>query len=183
MKTIETDRLILRDFTMDDLDDFYEYAKSPNVGPNAGWEPHSSKEISEKILTNFLEKDCEWAIVYKGTNKLIGSFGYHKDNTRNADKAFMIGYCLAEEYWGMGLMPEAVKRVIQYAFEESDCILLSVRHFPFNSKSKSVIEKCGFVFEGRMRYSYQQYNGEVFDDMCYSILKAEYELRKLAESI
>ena len=50
MKTIETERLILRKWQLEDLDDFYEYAKNPNVGPMAGWEPHSCKEISLKIL-------------------------------------------------------------------------------------------------------------------------------------
>ena len=47
---IETERLILRPFEESDLDDFYEYAKNDNVGPNAGWKPHESKEESEKIL-------------------------------------------------------------------------------------------------------------------------------------
>ena len=46
MKTLETERLILREWQLKDLDDFYEYAKNPNVGSNAGWEPHSSKEVS-----------------------------------------------------------------------------------------------------------------------------------------
>ena len=55
MITIETDRLILRPFTYTDLDDLYEYAKNPNVGPNAGWKPHEDLDESMAILKNFIE--------------------------------------------------------------------------------------------------------------------------------
>lgn len=55
MKILETERLLLRDFEESDLDDLFEYAKSPNVGPNAGWSPHMSKEDSMNIIKMFME--------------------------------------------------------------------------------------------------------------------------------
>lgn len=73
MKTLETERLILRKFVEDDLDDLFEYAQSPNVGPNAGWAPHKTKEDSANILKMFIEEDEVWAIVEKKSNKVIGS--------------------------------------------------------------------------------------------------------------
>jgi len=50
MKTIETERLILREWRLEDLDDFFEYASNPNVYKNTGWEVHSNKDESLKAL-------------------------------------------------------------------------------------------------------------------------------------
>ena len=62
MKTIETSRLILREFKQSDLNDFYAYAKSDKVGPMAGWKPHENIEESQKILNMFIEENEVWAI-------------------------------------------------------------------------------------------------------------------------
>ncbi|MDF2686554.1 MAG: hypothetical protein K0S55_1736 [Clostridia bacterium] len=175
MKTLETERLILRSFNENDIDDFHEYCRNPNVGPNAGWEPHKDKEASLNILKNFIEKDNVWAIEYKINNKLIGSIGLHTDELRNIPNVRMVGYVLSEDYWGMGLMTEAVKRVIKYAFEELCLDLLSVFHYPFNIRSKHVIEKCGFKYEGTLLYSRQIYDGTIYDSACYSMTKREFE--------
>jgi len=174
MVTLETERLILRQWRKDDLDDFYEYAKNPNIGPNAGWEPHKDKSISMKILDSFIEKDEVWAIVDKNSSKVIGSFGLHNDGKRNNCKAKMIGYVLDENYWGKGLITEATKKVINYAFEELDLDLISVYHYPFNQQSKRVIEKCGFKYEGTLRLASSIYNGSIYDDVCYSITRQDH---------
>ncbi len=174
MKVLETDRLLLRAFQENDLDDFYEYSKNPNIGPNAGWEPHADKEVSLNIINSFLEKEEVWAIVYKANNKVIGSIGLHKDHKRVAPNLKMIGYVLSEEYWGSGLMTEAAKRVVNYAFIELNLDLVSVYHYTFNNKSKRVIEKCGFRYEGTIRMGSQIYDGSIYDDVCYSITKEEF---------
>jgi [ribosomal protein S5]-alanine N-acetyltransferase len=177
MKTLETERLLLRSWTLNDLDDFYEYARDPDIGPNAGWEPHADKAVSARILQSFIEKDEVWAIVYKQNNKAIGSLGLHPDRMREGINGKMVGYVLSQDYWGKGLMSEAVKRIIQFAFEETDVDLLSVRHYPFNQRSRRVIEKCGFTFEGTLRQASKLYNGMVVDDVCYSITRQEYEAK------
>ena len=71
-------------------------------------------------------------------------------------------------------MTEAVKCAIQYAFDVLDAELLSVFHFPHNTRTKRVIEKCGFQYETTIEQGYQYYNGQVFDSICYAILKSEY---------
>ncbi|MFT9495253.1 GNAT family N-acetyltransferase [Anaerosolibacter sp.] len=174
MKVLETKRMILRPWTIEDLDDFYEYAKNPNVGPNAGWEPHKNKELSLKIVQSFIEKDEVRAIVYKETNKVIGSLGVHSDKKREGVQARMIGYVLAEPYWGKGLMSEAVKAVIRYLFEEETIDIISCYHYPFNNRSKRVIEKSGFKYEGTLRLASKIYDGNVYDDLCYSMTKEDY---------
>jgi len=172
---IQTERLILRDFRQEDLDDFYEYSINPAVGPNAGWKPHENKEESQKILDSFINGNEVMAIVDKKSQKVIGSIGLHNDEKRSYTKARMVGYVLTEPYWGKGLMTEAVKAVIDYAFTKTDVDLLSIMHFPFNKRSRRVIEKCGFRYEGLLRKSCIIFDGSVQDELCYSLLKEEWE--------
>lgn len=174
MKTIETERMILRPWRIEDLEDFYEYAKNPNVGPNAGWEPHKDKEVSLKILQSFIKKDEVRAIVYKENGKVIGSLGVHNDKKREGIRAKMIGYVLSETYWGKGLMSEAVKEIIKRLFEEENIDVISCYHYPFNIQSKRVIEKCGFKYEGTLRLASEIFDGSIYDDVCYSITKEDY---------
>ncbi len=174
MKTLETERLILRGFEESDLDDLFEYAQSPDVGPNAGWPAHKTKEDSLNILKMFIEKDDVWAIVEKKSNKVIGSYGLHKDLKRDNEKSKMIGYVLSDKFWGNGYVPEATQRVLEYAFEELDINIISVYHFCFNERSKRVIEKSGFKYEGILRLSSTLPNGEITDDVCYSMTKDEF---------
>lgn len=174
MNRIITDRLILRRFKLSDLNDFFEYAKNPNVGPNAGWEFHKNKEESLNLLNNFVKSDEVWAIELKGESKVIGSIGLHKDRKRENKSACMMGYVLGEDYWGQGYATEAARAVIKYAFERMNASILSVYHYSFNERSKSVISKCGFKFEGVLRCSTVTQRGEIFDDCCYSMTREEY---------
>lgn len=176
MKLLETDRLILRPFEKTDLEDFYEYAKSPNVGPNAGWPPHDNVEGSEKILTTLIEEDEVLAIVWKESNKVIGSIGLHKDPVRSAQDVKMLGYVLSEDYWGKGIVTEASKAVINYAFQELGVFIISIHHYPFNQRSKRVIEKCGFTYEGTLRHASTIYNGNTYDTVCYSMTKEDWSI-------
>lgn len=179
MKTLETGRMILRPWKTEDLDDFYEYARNPEIGPNAGWAPHKDKEESFKILQSFIKSDEVRAIVYKENGKVIGSIGVHRDEKRAEDiNAKMIGYVLSEDYWGKGLMTEAVKEVIRYLFEEVKLDIITIYHYPFNARSKRVIEKCGFKYEGTLRMASKIYDGNVYDDVCYSITKDDYFNKK-----
>lgn len=174
MKTIETSRLILREFRQSDLNDFFAYAKSDKVGPMAGWKPHDNLEESQKILNMFIEENEVWAIEYKHSNKVIGSIGLHKDSRRNNPKALMLGYVLSEEYWGKGLMVEACRSVLDYGFNECDLSLISIYHFPFNMQSESVIKKLGFKYEGFIRQSTLRFDNVMLDSVCYSMTKDEF---------
>jgi len=168
--------LILRAWQESDATDMFEFAKSPNVGPNAGWKPHDNIDESIEIIKSFISKDDVWAIVDKATLKIIGSLGLHNDDKRSQKiKSKMIGYVLSEDYWGKGLVTEAVKRVLEFAFDELDLMIVAVDHYPFNLRSKRVIEKCGFKYEGTMRLAKITYNDNIYDDVCYSITKDEWE--------
>lgn len=174
MKTLETSRLCLRDFRLNDCDDFFEYAKSDKVGPMAGWKPHENKEESQKILEMFMSENEVWAIELKSISKVIGSIGLHKDSRRNNPKSMMLGYVLSEDYWGKGMMVEAARAVLDYGFNECDLSLISVYHFPFNTQSSSVIHKLGFKPEGVIRQSTLRYDNVMLDSVCYSMTKDEF---------
>ncbi len=175
MKTLETNRILLRPFKVTDLEDFYEYAKNSKVGPNAGWPPHASREDSRKILTSFIESDEVWAVVLKENKKVIGSVGIHKDQLRTATDVRMIGYVLSEDYWGRGIMTEAARAAIGYAFETTDITLLTVHHYIHNQRSRRVIEKLGFQYEGTLRHCSRIFDGSIHDLSCYSMTREEWE--------
>ena len=175
MKTIETERLILREWEIGDVDDLYDYAKNPNVGPHGGWKPHESKTESLEIMQNlFLSKyDC-WALVYKENGKVIGSIGYEADVRRPEINCRELGYAMGEDYWGKGIMTEAAMAVIQFGFEEMKLDMISIYRNPLNARSGRVIGKCGFTYEGTLRKAYKIYDGTIRDVACYSMTKEEY---------
>ena len=147
---IETQRLILRPFKQSDLDDFYEYASVDGVGEMAGWKHHEGKDESQSILDLFINEDKTFAIVLKENNKVIGSLGVEEYGMEEALSEFYeyqgreIGYVLSKDYWGKGLMPEAVKATIDYLFNVQKLDFLTCGYYEFNSQSKKVQEKCGF---------------------------------------
>lgn len=172
--TLETDRLILRPWKETDLNDFFQYASIPGVGEMAGWRHHSSIEVSEKILQSFISGRNVFAIVYKENHKVIGSLGLHKswandENSYSHLKLKEIGYVLSKEYWGNGLMPEALTEVINFCFNTCKLDALTICHFSSNTQSKRVIEKCGFTFIKQSKYFAKQLD-LTFDDMKYVLL-------------
>jgi ribosomal-protein-alanine N-acetyltransferase len=147
---IETDRLILRPFKQSDLNDFYEYASVEGVGEMAGWMHHESPEKSQQILNLFINEDKTFAICLKQNDKVIGSLGVEEYGMEEALTEFHaykgreIGYVLSRDYWGMGIMPEAVNAVINYLFNDLGLDFLTCGYYDFNRQSKRVQEKCGF---------------------------------------
>jgi len=174
MKTLETERLILRAWTPDDADDFYEYAKHPEVGLNGGWPPHTSRDISVEVIQYFIKENDIWAIVLKENNKVIGSLGLHADSKRPHIQVKELGFVVSADYWGQGIATEASQRAIIHAFDDLNLDLVSTYHKSFNTRAKRVIEKCGFTREGMLRHASKRYDNQIFDAVCYSILKSEY---------
>ena len=147
---IETERLILRPWQESDLEDFYAYARVEGVGQMCGWSPHKDLEESKLILDLFIREKTPLALELKQNGMVVGSIGLE---IREADlgipEALMgreIGYVLNKEYWGRGLMPEAVKAVIDYCFERLHFDWLTCGHFIWNDQSRRVVEKSGFHY-------------------------------------
>lgn len=162
-QTLETERAVLRAWRADDLEDFYAYASEPGVGERAGWKHHESREESRRILESFIRAQEVFAVVLRSEQRAIGSLGVHPSWAAELPafaapsgcppRVKEIGYVLSSAYWGRGLMPEAVRAVIEYAFGTLGLEALTVAHFPENVRSKRVIEKCGFTYYGYRRLS------------------------------
>ncbi len=181
---IETGRLILRAFTESDLQDLYSYASVPGVGEMAGWPHHESMETSERILRSFIEKKEVFAVYRKTDRKVIGSLGLHR-SWANEDEAYRdlkikeIGYVLSKDYWGQGLMPEAVNAVIDHGFDTLGLDAFTCCHFSENFRSRRVIEKCGFRFVKQSEYYAEQLQRS-FEDMKYIMFKEQRKADPLA---
>ncbi|MDD3831437.1 MAG: GNAT family N-acetyltransferase [Clostridia bacterium] len=178
MQTLYTERLIIRQWKINDLDDMYQYCRNPIVGPMAGWKPHQNRQESALILDKFIKGNEVWAIQLRSNGRVIGSIGLHKTNRRLEQfKVLELGYVLGEDYWGQGLMTEACSEVIKYAFEQEGVDMLVVGHFDFNNRSRRVIEKLGFIYEAHLRNIYQL-KGEMHGESLYSMTREEYNTRK-----
>ena len=146
---LHTERLILRPWNDADAENLYKYAKDERVGPAAGWPPHTSVENSREIIRNVLSEDETYAVCLKEDNKAIGSIGLMIGKRSKLDipeNEAEIGYWIGVPFWGQGLIPEAVREMIRYAFDELHLARLWCGYFDGNEKSKRVQEKCGFVY-------------------------------------
>lgn len=145
----ETERLILRPWEENDAENLYELAKDERVGPAAGWKVHASVDNSRDIINTILAQDNTYAVVLKDENKAVGSIGLmigEKSNIGIDKDEGEIGYWIGVPYWGRGLIPEAVKEIMRYAFKELELKALWCGYFDGNDKSKRVQEKCGFKY-------------------------------------
>ena len=84
-----------------------------------------------------------------------------------------IGYVLSKDFWGKGLMSEAVKEAIKYTFEKLLADVIWCGHFDINDRSRRVVEKCGFRFYKKGIYE-AKLLGKSFGESCYLITKEEY---------
>ena len=146
---LRTERLTLRPFRDSDLQDFHDYAKVDGVGQMAGWLPHTNTDESRTILDMFIREKKTFALELDG--KVIGSLGIEFYNEKDYPEfsgllGREIGYVLSKDYWGQGLMPEAVSAVTRYLFEVENLDFLICGHFEHNARSRRVIEKCGFRY-------------------------------------
>jgi len=172
---IETERLTLRAFAKADLQDLYNYARVPGVGEMAGWPHHESIETTRTILDIFLANRDVFALWHKADKKVIGSLGLHsawinREEEYKHLKAKNIGYVLSKDYWGKGLMPEALQAVIHYGFTTLEMEAFSIEHFVENAQSRRVIEKCGFKFVKEGQY-YSKQLDKHFDELRYVLMK------------
>ena len=175
MSILYTERLLMRPLQISDLDDVFNYSCTPNVGSNAGWKPHESKEETLKIMNEiFLDKETVWGIELIETKQIIGSIGLIDDPKRQYDRVKMIGYAIGEGHWGKGFMTEAVHKVIEYGFEELKLAAISAYCYPFNERSKNIMIKCNFDYEGTLKMAEKIYNDNIYDNDCYLLTALRY---------
>lgn len=159
--TLQTPRLLLRMWEKEDLEDLYAYAKDPEVGPRAGWEPHPSLDVSREILNMFIQGKKTFALELKREKRVIGALSVDSIQKREEEPRFSLylgkelGYVLSQAYWNQGLMSEALEEVIAYLFDFGLDYLVC-GHFVENEASRRVIEKTGFTYFKSVDYQDQR---------------------------
>ena len=175
-QSIETERLVLRRFSVNDADAMYRnWASDPEVTRFLTWPAHESVERSKAILedwvASYAKKDYyQWAIVLKENgNDPIGSIAAIDMN--DDISTVHIGYCLGREWWHQGIMSEALKAVMDFFFDTVGVNRIESRHDPKNPHSGMVMKKCGMKYEGTLRSSDRNNQG-ICDACWYALLKA-----------
>ena len=134
--------------------------------------PYSEQDgidfISSMLSAN---EDETFAFAIILDDKAIGSIGVFRQQNIHRQTAEM-GYYIAEEYWGKGIMTDAVKQICHYVFENSDILRIYAEPFAYNTGSCRVLEKAGFQYEGTLRNNAVK-NGKVIDMNMYSLLREE----------
>ena len=143
---LQTKRLILRPWREEDAQNLYEYAKDEEVGPPAGWQPHTSVENSCEIIRTVLSAPETYAVCLKEDGCPIGSIGFYRKDLAEADDEYELGYWIGKPFWGQGLIPEASREMLRYAFEELGMNRIWCGYYDGNVKSRRVQEKLGFVY-------------------------------------
>lgn len=147
---IETERLILRPWQETEADTLFKYASAPEIGPIAGWPPHTSVENSLEIIRTIFSAPETYAVVLKDTGEPVGSCGImFADGLHSAAMKpgeAEIGYWIGKPYWGQGFIPEAVNALLSRCFNELALDAVWCGYYEGNSKSKRVCEKSGFKF-------------------------------------
>ena len=134
--------------------------------------PYTEQDGKDYILDMLsANEDDTFAFAITVDNKVVGSIGVFRQGNIHRQTA-ELGYYVAEEYWGKGIMTEAVKQICECVFDKSDIIRIYAEPFVYNIASCRVLEKAGFQYEGTLRSNAVK-NGKVIDMKMYSLLKTE----------
>jgi len=169
---IETERLILREFTKDDYEAVYEFNSNVEMHKYTGDEIVASKQRAKEIIEDIWLKDYEsygygrWAVVYKPDNKIIGFAGLkYLPEIQETD----IGYRFLPKYWGKGIASEASEKILDFAFEKLKLGKVIGIAMPENIGSWKVLEKIGLKL-----YKVDDYDGDGKKYNWYSVDKNDF---------
>jgi len=178
LPTFETDRVKIRLFNKDDVEDLYEYCSDKQVTKWLTFDTYTDKQQAiDRIeycmqVYKTLEQPILWAIENKQDSKMIGSIDFVKwDEESNVAE---IGYALNSKYWNKGLMTEALKPVLKFGFENMGLNRIEITCDERNVASSKVAEKNGLKYEGTLRKK-KLLKEEYVSIKYYSILKEEYK--------
>lgn len=181
-KTLETERLILRKYKLDDVNDMYEnWGTDPKCNIYLPWELHENKEETKNVIINWIKSydtdKFNWIIELKKDKIAIGGINVVRLNKKN--NICEIGYCIGSKFWNKGYTTEALKRIIEYLFEECELYLIEADHHKSNIASGKVMEKSGMIKECELRTrAFNRETNELENLVVYSITKDEYFKQK-----
>lgn len=172
---LETPRLLIREFTFEDLQAVHRYASHPEVVAHMVWGPNTLEE-TEAFLRMTKESalkqprvDYEIGLELKETGQLIGGCGFHLTEPKQAE----LGYVLHPDFWRQGFATEAAGALVKLGFEELGLHRIYATCRPANIGSAKVMEAVGMTFEGRLK-EHMWHKGGWHDSLQYSILEQDY---------
>ncbi|MBU7555230.1 GNAT family N-acetyltransferase [Pediococcus ethanolidurans] len=172
---LETQRLLLRPVTVEDVEDMYEYASDPETVKYI-YARHKNLDDTRTQILNYFVKDPEgkWGIELKSSHKLIGSIDFRLDAK---DLKAEIGYAIGRNYWGNGFAPEAAKRLLKMGFNDLGLKRIDALHCSENLKSGRVMQKIGMQKEGLLKNN-TQLKGRTVDDILYAITDDQWQTQQ-----
>lgn len=151
MITLKTRRLLLAPWREEDAEALYALASEPEIGPMCGWEPHGSVEESREVIRDVFSAPEVCAILSRESGTLLGAVGLQPSSEifpeLSATEQREMGYWLGRPYWGHGVMTEAATELLRFGFETLGLEAVWCSHYDWNSRSRRVIEKCGFRYQ------------------------------------
>lgn len=179
---LETDRLVLRPYTLQDAQAMYDnWAGDSQVTKYLTWESHrnveETKQILEEWMARYEDRDFyNWAIAWKeDPGQPIGNISVVE---LDADvECASVGYCLGRKWWRQGVMTEAFGGIIRFLFEEVGLNRIQASHDIENPNSGKVMEKCGLKKEGVLRQSARNCQG-ICDSCIHGLLASDYFAQK-----
>ncbi len=181
MIKLETERLIIRDNIESDLQELYKLTSSSlEMKYMRSTKIETLEEAVENLRESIEESKKEkrtkyyFAIISKENGDYIGAIGYAVEETSPNGKLVDLGYFIKHEYWNKGIVTEAGKRLIEYAFMEDNVSKIEAGCLMINEKSENVMIKLGMKKEGELR-KHQYHENEWKDRLLYGILYEEWE--------
>lgn len=176
-KNLETNRLLLRRVSPEDVNEVLELRGNPATMKYIPRQLTTSIEeamahinmINDKIEKN---EGINWAITIKGNPKFIGIIGHYRIQPEN--HRCEIGYMILPEYNGKGIVTEAIKAVLDYGFEDLKMHSIEAVIDPENIASERILLKNGFVKEAHILEN-ELWNGKFWDTVIYSLLKRNFK--------
>ena len=177
LPTLEAERVRLRELTDDDVDALFSIFSNSQVMRYWSTAPYTDRDQAVALLAEIRENFTrrvylKWGVALKEDDSIIGTatlFNLHLDNQRAE-----VGYALSREQWGKGLMNEALRRLLQYAFDELKLRRLEADVDPRNTGSIKTLERLGFQREGYLRERWHVC-GEIQDALFYGLLRREWK--------
>ena len=177
-----TERLTLRAWQPDDLDDLYAVTARDGVGQMLGWTPHTRIGQAKEMLEGLIRNSTAFAVIYEG--RAVGSLGIPRYSETNFPefkdrRCRELSFFLSPDYWGRGLIPEAVKEVLRWLFTDVGLDAVFCGHFVFNVRSAHVQRKLGFRPVRITRYTTK--NGTVEDNQVNLMTRDEWMAMQAGE--
>lgn len=170
-----TERLVIRELRMDDLDRFDALANSDFVLHYLCMY-RMDREGSRQYLRQMIERQKDFAVALKGSDELIGKIHIDEDHLRYDVNSVDLAYWLGEQYTRQGYMTEALSAFIRWLFEERGYDAITAQALAPNTASRALLTRLGFVQEGYLRRAIKD-NGVIYDNVLFSLQKDEFPHR------